>query len=111
MREILIAVLEQAGYDLTITTSAEEALASSGRFDLVISDVVMPGMDGVALARKLRDRGLDAPVLFISGYAPMELRDRLKGLGGARLLPKPFVPGDLLRAVRQALSAGSESTL
>jgi two-component system, cell cycle sensor histidine kinase and response regulator CckA len=69
--------------------------------DLLVSDVVMPGMDGPSLAAELRGRHPGLRVLLMSGYSPEH------ALGGAAssdpLLPKPFVAEDLLHAVRDVL--------
>jgi YesN/AraC family two-component response regulator len=86
--------------------SAERALDSAlgnAPFDLVITDVLMPGMDGVDLATRLRAGGYAGKFLFISGYCDLEsLEGRLRGLD-ANFLAKPFSVPELLRVVRDML--------
>ncbi|MFW5739467.1 MAG: response regulator, partial [Myxococcota bacterium] len=79
-----------------------EVLVKETDFDLIITDVIMPGMNGTELAAEVGRRRPDIPVLFMSGA----LRDDLVGRGlladHAAFLGKPFAPDDLLRAVRTA---------
>jgi two-component system cell cycle sensor histidine kinase/response regulator CckA len=87
---------------------AIEVLEKSGKpVDLVVSDVVMPEMDGPTLARELRTRNPDLKIIFVSGYAEdafkKNLPDDEKGLYG--FLPKPFTLKQLVAEVKQALSA------
>jgi CheY-like chemotaxis protein len=80
--------------------SGEEVLALFGAMgrdiSAVVTDIRMPGMDGLALPAALRDLGISIPILFVSGFG---------GVGEAPgpFLPKPFLPDDLLAAVQQLL--------
>ncbi|MCJ2083503.1 PAS domain-containing protein [Methylobacterium sp. J-090] len=98
-------ILEDCGYRTTWATNAEEALDTLGPdgagFDVVFSDVVMPGMGGIELARLLQRRLPDMPVLLASGYSHVLAQD---GLDGFELLHKPYsadqlshILGNLLR--------------
>jgi two-component system cell cycle sensor histidine kinase/response regulator CckA len=69
---------------------------------MLISDVAMPGMDGVALARSLRSRWPELPVLLMSGYAEAALESDLVG-EGFHFLAKPYAPAELLLALDAAL--------
>ena len=84
-------ILEDLGYEATWATNAEEALqligADAMAFDAVFSDVVMPGISGVALARELRRRRPDLPVVLTSGYSEELARS---GYDGYDFLPKPY---------------------
>ena len=74
-------------------------------YDIVVSDVVMPSMDGPAMAREIRKLAPDMPVLFMSGYsdqAPPE--DLGPTAGGAAFIHKPFDAGTLLERVRELLT-------
>ena len=77
--------------------------ASSGEYDGLVLDIMMPEMDGVSLLKKLRQSGITTPVLFLT--AKTEIRDRIEGLdaGADDYLPKPFVTGELLARVRAML--------
>ncbi len=74
--------------------------------DLVVTDIVMPGMDGFALASSLRDdeRTRDIPVIFLSGMSSRETRQAAFRVGAADFLPKPFSPEELVHRVANALS-------
>lgn len=77
--------------------------ASSGEYDGLILDIMMPGMDGVALLKKLRENGITTPALFLS--ARTETYQKIEGLdaGADDYLPKPFSTGELLARVRAML--------
>ncbi len=77
--------------------------ASSGEYDGLVLDVMMPGMDGVTLLKKLRAKGITTPALFLT--ARTEIAQRIEGLdaGADDYLPKPFSTGELLARVRAML--------
>ena len=105
--------LRGAGYQVHAAAGGEEALqvaaAVPGRIDLVLTDVVMPGLGGPAVAERLRGQRPGLPVLFISGYAPEALSRGGTLEPGAAFLAKPFSPASLLAAVRASLDAASPS--
>jgi CheY-like chemotaxis protein len=77
VRAVAERALVRQGYEVTTAADGEEGLEAIGRngpFDLVVSDVVMPSMDGPAMAREIRRLKPDLPVLFMSGYAEEQLR-------------------------------------
>ncbi len=94
VRELLMEVLCDQGYEVSVAGSAREARALEGRFDLLITDVVMPETDGVKLAEQIHAR----LVLFISGY-DQEALVRAE----SAFLQKPFSRNDLSRTVRAML--------
>jgi two-component system cell cycle sensor histidine kinase/response regulator CckA len=100
--------LRGAGYSVLTATSAEEALdllESGGPVPCaLVSDVVMPGLDGLALAARLRARHPALPVLLVSGYAEAALGRDLAS-EGLRLLPKPYALADLVTELRAILPA------
>lgn len=79
------------------------AFASSDEYDGLVLDVMMPGMDGVTLLKKLREGGITTPALFLT--ARTEIDQRIEGLdaGADDYLPKPFSTGELLARVRAML--------
>jgi len=97
-------ILQDLGYQTTWATNAEQALALAGTdalaFDGVFSDVVMPGMTGVAMAKVLRQRRADLPVVLTSGYSE-ELAD--SGYEGFEFLPKPYSADQVARALAKAM--------
>jgi DNA-binding NtrC family response regulator len=94
-----------AGYEATVCDAAERALelAKAQRFDLILSDVVMPGKDGLALLEDLKTLGVSVPVILISGQATIEMAVRATRLGAADFLEKPLSTDKLLLTVEHAL--------
>jgi DNA-binding response OmpR family regulator len=93
--DLLAELLEDEGYRVTRAYDGLAALAAAERQrpDLVLTDVMMPGLDGVSLVRRLRDRGVRAPALLMSAvYADIDLPH-------VRFLPKPFDVDDVLASV------------
>ena len=92
----------------------EDALRQMDRIpaiDLVVTDVVMPHMDGVALAERLRDRMPELPVVFVSGYNEhTEMMDSPM-TGQTRHVSKPFTPLELLLAIRGLLDVRVSSAV
>jgi PAS domain S-box-containing protein len=106
VRALATAVLRRGGYDLTVKADPREALAiDPADVDLLVADVVMPGLGGAQLARQLRERRPDLRVLFMSGFTERAVASELEGLSSQPLLQKPFSPASLLAAVRRALDA------
>ncbi|MEN6632409.1 MAG: response regulator, partial [Candidatus Polarisedimenticolia bacterium] len=106
LRDLAVRVLGAAGYRVRAAADADEALALAGREGapaLLLTDVVMPRMDGRELARRFRETAPDAKVLFMSGYTDDALLRSGEFPPGVALLPKPFAPAALLEAVRRAL--------
>ena len=103
--------LADDGFTIDTFRSAEEAWSwlKTGRSDLVISDLRLPGMSGIDLARKLK-RGRHAqPVIIVTAYGtPAAMRD-LAGVGVADCFPKPFPMDVLRRSVRRALDTAAET--
>jgi PAS domain S-box-containing protein len=107
VREMAVRALRRAGYRVLVADGADEALAveaaADGAFDLLLTDVVMPGLNGRELAEGLLRRHPDLRVLYVSGYT----EDAFDGVGspedGLELLPKPFTASGLLARVRQVL--------
>lgn len=107
--EIEKQMLERLGYTVTARTSSVEALAlfkaQPNRFDLVITDIVMPNMTGEKLAEKLMDIRTDIPVILCTGYSEKFTREHASERGIQSFLMKPLVMQDLANTVRQALAA------
>jgi signal transduction histidine kinase/integral membrane sensor domain MASE1/CheY-like chemotaxis protein len=113
VRRLSQAVLETAGYRVLDARDGEEALAvarrKGGRLDLLITDVIMPGITGRELVERLESRHPTLRVLYTSGYT----RDGMVSVGvesSAPFLQKPFMPPDLLQKVREVLSASVRET-
>lgn len=106
VREFVHRALEQRGHDVVAVEdggAALERLAES-EFDLVVADIVMPVMDGIALALKLGAERPDLPVLLMTGYVTEKQRAHNLGSLIAEVLSKPFTMDQLFAAVRRALA-------
>nr|WP_281273168.1 ATP-binding protein [Desulfosoma caldarium] len=106
LRAMVQEVLTENGYHvLTASHGAEalEVLEQASKVDLVLTDVVMPEMNGVALARHLAKKAPGVPILFISGYTDDQLAYRGILLPDVHLLAKPFSPQKLLQTVGRVL--------
>ena len=110
VRGIAARLLRQRGYEVIEAEDGEQALELAeqyaGTIDMMISDVIMPGLDGPALLKKARQYLGDAPVLFISGYAESDFSDLLQDEAGVSFLPKPLDIKTLAERVKQELHAG-----
>jgi two-component system response regulator FixJ len=107
MRESLVAVLEDAGYEVRAYPNAEGFLAvgAATRTGCVVSDVRMPGMDGLTLLRRLRAKRSALPLVLITGHGDVSLAVTAMKAGAVDFLEKPFEPENLLAAVEAALMA------
>jgi two-component system cell cycle sensor histidine kinase/response regulator CckA len=107
VRVVAAKLLRARGYEVIEAASGEEALelaeAHAGSIDLMISDVVMPGMQGPDLLKQARRYLGAAPVMFISGYAESEFSDLLEGEANVSFLPKPIDIKTLAERVKQEL--------
>ena len=109
IRESLESLIASAGLTACVFSRAEDFLrgghlAATG---CLITDVRMPGLDGVALQRRVRSVRPDLPVIFISAHHDDEVERRALAEGAACFFRKPFNAGELLRATRMALSKSS----
>src|SRR5258708_21097014 len=87
-----------AGEEAVVADGGPRALElfKAGSFDLIFSDVVMPGMDGIALLEEIRAAGVTTPVVMISGQATVDMAVRAPKLGAVGFLAKPPSPPKLL---------------
>lgn len=101
----LVHIFETNRYSVDGVDNGTDAFdyASSGEYDGLVLDIMMPGMDGVTLLKRLRENGITTPALFLT--ARCEIDQRIEGLdaGADDYLPKPFSTGELLARVRAML--------
>lgn len=105
VRSVAERALSRQGYDVVTATNGEEGLSilkDRANIDLLISDVVMPVMDGPALGRQARALYPELPIVFMSGYAEEQLRQSI-ALENVEFLPKPFSVQRLAEIVRDAM--------
>ncbi|NMC72206.1 MAG: response regulator, partial [Myxococcales bacterium] len=114
LRKVMRRTLAAAGYRVLEAADGEEALAVAGSLaggiDLLLTDVVMPRMDGWTLADRLQQARPGLRVLFVSGHAEEAVARHKTPAGGAEILAKPFSPADLVRRVRRALDEPARGT-
>ena len=101
-----------AGHDATVCDNATKAveLAKSNHFDMIFSDVVMPGKDGLTFLEEVRSLGVTIPVVMMSGQAHIEMAVRATKLGALDFLEKPISTEKLLLTVENALRLDRKST-
>jgi DNA-binding NtrC family response regulator len=107
LRDLLQDDLEDAGYETVLATDGRVALAHIERerefFDLLITDVNMPGLTGTELLAAMREQRAEAPVIVITAFGSVEQAVELVKAGAYQYLTKPFETVELLRVVAKAL--------
>ncbi len=107
VRALARKVLEQAGYRVLVAAGGTEALATAeshdGPIDLLMTDVVMPGMSGRTLTRRLTQRHPDLKVLYMSGYSDEDIAQHGVFEAGTAFIKKPFTPTLLTKKLREVL--------
>jgi len=106
MREYLARALERSGYSVDAVDRGTAAipLLESERFDLLLTDIVMPEMDGIELAQRAGEMAPDLRVMFITGFAAVTLKAG-REVPHARVLSKPFHLKDLVAEVDRMFEA------
>jgi len=107
VRDVEAQILRQQGYTVIEAASAVEALQlarEAAPIHLLITDLSMPGVDGLELTREFRTMHPETPMLMVSGSLPL-LRDRTQDLDQIEFLEKPFAFNDLVDKVRTILDA------
>ena len=112
MREYLTRALERAGYAVAAVDRGTAAIPLLEResFDLLLTDIVMPEMDGIELARRAAELVPGLRVMFITGFAAVTLKAG-REMPNARVLTKPFHLRDLVAEVDRVFETGNASGL
>ncbi|MVN89055.1 response regulator [Deinococcus sp. HMF7620] len=106
VRKALERILAPQGFAVRMADSAEAALESLEPMpDMILADILMPGMSGLELARILGDRGISAPIMLMSGIVDEVTQRDAQGAGACGVLRKPFTPAELLPAIEPHLRA------
>jgi two-component system, cell cycle sensor histidine kinase and response regulator CckA len=109
VRAFAVRALSSRGYTVVEADSGDRALevmaAQKEGFDLILSDVVMPEMDGPTMLRELRRRGVKTKVIFVSGYAEDAFEKNLEGQTDFAFLPKPFSLKQLVEKVKEVMDS------
>ena len=110
-RKAMKKMFENSGYAAVIAADGNEALdaLSNEDFDLVISDLRMPNLNGVELMEELRRRGLETPIVFLTAFGEVESYMDLMNLGAFEYLNKPVKSKEILEVVRRATESHTNS--
>jgi len=104
-QRLITRFLESASYDVTLATDGIDALMRLGQknFDLILSDITMPNLDGIKLIEMIHQKGIDAPIIFLTGSTGEQDEVRVFELGALDYMRKPIHKELLLLRVRNAL--------
>jgi two-component system chemotaxis response regulator CheY len=108
IRAAIKIALSAEGYSVTEAANGAEGLdkASAGGFDLIVTDLNMPVMDGLTMIQQLRGRpaGAGVPILFLTTESDADVKAQAKAAGATGWLTKPFDPEQLVRVVNKVLA-------
>jgi two-component system cell cycle response regulator CpdR len=107
LRKFLAAALVRAGHQVTDFGDGEEAYEclKGYRFDLLLTDIVMPGMDGIELAKRAADLYAALKIMFITGFAAVALHPSSNAPKQAKVLSKPFHLREIVQEVERMIAA------
>jgi two-component system, cell cycle response regulator CpdR len=107
LRAFLSRALQRAGYEVTACADGEEALAALGdhEWDLLLTDIVMPGVDGIEVARQAAARQDNLRIMFITGFAAVALAAGERAPAGAKVLSKPIHLREIVAEVERMIAA------
>ena len=107
LRAFLTRALERAGYEVRSCADGDEAMAalSDGAYDLLLTDIVMPGVDGIEVAREAAARMPGLPIMFITGFAAVALGSGDRTPQGAKVLSKPVHLREIVAEVEKMVAA------
>jgi two-component system, response regulator, stage 0 sporulation protein F len=105
-RELFFTILSDEGYDITLAINGEEALArfKGDTYDLVVTDIKMPVMDGLQLLQEIRKTGSKTDVIMVTAYGEVESYLKAMSLGAAEYINKPIRIKELKRIVHKVLT-------
>ena len=106
LRGFLARALERAGYEVTACADGEEAAAIlHEEWDLLLTDIVMPGVDGIEVARIAAARQPNLRIMFITGFAAVALTAKEQAPAGAKVLSKPVHLREIVAEVERMMAA------
>lgn len=110
-RKAMKKMFEKSGYIVTVAADGQKALGalSEKSFDLIISDLRMPNLNGMELMEELKRRKINLPVIFITAFGEVESYMDLMNLGAFEYINKPVKGQEILGVVRKALESASPS--
>ncbi|WP_019960966.1 cell cycle two-component system response regulator CpdR [Woodsholea maritima] len=109
MRDFLAKALKRAGHEVDVVADGEEGMdqlgEDAGLYDLLLTDIVMPGIDGIELARRAAEIDPRLKIMFITGFAAVALNSGNSAPKDAKVLSKPFHLRDLVDEVARVMEA------
>lgn len=98
--------LTPEGYDVDVAANGVEGLAmtENSRYDVILTDLKMPDMDGMEFLVKVKERHPDTKVIMITGYSTVEHAVKAMRMGAFNYIEKPFTPDALIDAVKEAMA-------
>ena len=108
LRGFLARALERAGYEVVVCADGEEAMAALDApepFDLLLTNIVMPGVDGIEVAREAAARQPKLRIMFITGFAAVALSAGTRAPEGAKVLSKPVHLREIVAEVERMMAA------
>ena len=105
-RELFNTILTDEGYEVTLANDGQDALSCmrGNTYDLVVTDIKMPGMDGLQLLQEIRKAGSQADVIMVTAYGEVESYLKAMSLGAAEYINKPIRIKELKRIVHKVLA-------
>ncbi len=106
IRDLLSIALSMMGYEVFASSNGDDALNRFPKsfFDLVLTDLQMPGMDGLALSLKIKEQSPDTPIILITGAKKEDILEKLKRGSIDSVIFKPFTLNDVQKAIRKFLN-------
>src|SRR5208337_4724772 len=103
-------ILEEEGYRVDMAHSGQEGVAKAleNPFDLLIVDMKMPDLSGMAVLKRIKGERLRTPVIMITAYSTVETAIEAMKLGASDYIPKPFTPDELAEVVKEVIARGGE---
>ncbi|MCD6360564.1 MAG: response regulator, partial [Armatimonadetes bacterium] len=114
VRDLVVSLVSGAGYEVLVARNGDEALKiceeREGAIDLMLTDVIMPGMDGAELAAEMSRRCPRMKVIYLSGYTANTIADRGVLEPGVHLIQKPFDADELINTIRDVLDEPADGS-
>ena len=107
LRGFLARALERAGYEVRACADGDQAIEAldEGPYDLLLTDIVMPGVDGIEVAREAAARAPSLRIMFITGFAAVALSAGSRAPAGAKVLSKPVHLREIVAEVERMIAA------
>ena len=111
IRWSLSQFLESSGYNVDLALNGTEVIShlKNTNYDIIVTDLNMPGLNGIEILSKMKNMGANLPVIVISAYFSDKLKDETILNGAFECISKPFEMTDVLSIVKQAIETKSES--